>query len=118
MKVVTVGADPARIDIDVYAGEPVDFTVPVPDATGTVQDVTLWTIAAQVRASRSAAILHTFTLTPGASGVRVAATEAQTAAWADWPVPSARWDLWVTPPGGDAAPIAVGWVRVHSTITH
>lgn len=118
MQVTTVGADPARIDIEVYPGEPVDFTVPVPDSAGVAQDVSLWTVSAQARAARSTAVLHTFTLDPGEDGVTVTVTEDETASWAAWSVPSARWDLWVTPPGGDATPLATGWVRVKATVTH
>lgn len=118
MSVTTVGADPARIDIEVYPGEPVDFTVPVPDASGVAQDVSLWTVSAQARAARSSSALHTFTLTPGASGVQVTVTEDETSAWGAWSVPVARWDLWVTPPGGDATPLVIGWVRVKATVTH
>lgn len=131
MTLATIGADPARIDIEVYAGEPLDFTVPVFDATGVAQDVTDWTLFAQARPSRSGLLLHTFTLAgvaptppiddddegdPG--GVRVTATPAQTAAWAGWPVSVARWDLWLTPPAGEPSPFAEGWVRVHHTISH
>ena len=110
--VFTIGAEPVRDDVDVIPGELVDFTVPVLNAAGAVQDVTLWAVSAHISASRDSVVLHTLDLTPGATGVRVTATEADTAGWVDWPVPSALWQLWGTPPGGRATPIARGWFRI------
>ena len=110
--VYTIGAEPARIDVDVIPGEPVGFTVPVTNAAGTLQDVTLWTVSAHISASRDSVVLHTLDLTPGPTGVQVTAAEADTAGWVDWPVPSALWQLWATPPAGSATPVARGWFRI------
>jgi hypothetical protein len=112
--VTTVGREPDRIDIELAAGEPVDFTVPVLDAAGAAQDVSAWTVVATIRAGRGGTTLYTFTPTLSVAGVRLAATGATTAAWATWPVSVARWTLWVTPPGGEPDPLAAGWVRVAS----
>lgn len=117
MIVTTIGADPARIDIDVHAGEPIDFTIPVLDATGAAQTLAGWTLAAQVRARRGSELLHTFALAAVAGGVRVTAGSDDTAGWTDWP-PAVRWDLWLTPPASESYPLAAGWVRVRKTITH
>lgn len=118
MIVTTIGGEPTRRDIDIYPGEGIDFTESVVDVDGEAQNVTGWVVAAQIRASYASPILHTFTLTTGADGVRVSATGDETADWAGWPTSVARWDLWVTPPASEPTPIVAGWVRVHSTITH
>src|SRR5438105_1329483 len=116
MILATIGGEPDRIDLEVYPGDPVDFTIPVLDATGAAESALGWAVAAQVRASPAAALLHAFTVAAAAGGIRVSATADETAAWSDWPVSVARWDLRVTPPGGDPALIVAGWVRVHSVI--
>ena len=116
--VTTIGADPARIDIDAHPGAPVDFTVAVLDGGGAAVTPSGWTLAAQIRASRDTAVLQVLDLTAVTGGVQVEATGEDTAGWADWGVPVARWDLWATPPAGTASPIAAGWVRIHPTTTH
>lgn len=112
---VTLGAHPTRIDIDVHAGEPVDFTVPVLDAAGVAQSLSGWSAAAQVRASADGPVLHTFTTTIDGTAVRVTATAAATAAWT-WP--AGQWDLVLTSPTSVPHVICAGWVRVYPTITH
>lgn len=119
--VTTIGADPARVDIDAIPGGPVDFTEPVLDANDDAQSLAGWVLAAQVK--HDDAVLHTFTTavvaptgTPGTAGynpggVRVSATGAQTAGWTGWP-PAVRWTLWLTPPASEPYPFAAGWVRV------
>jgi hypothetical protein len=112
---VTIGGDASRIDIDVYAGEPIDFTVEVLDgANAPVVDFTGWTLAASVHTGRGATVLHTLSLTGAADGVTVTAAAEDTAEWAGWAVTVARWDLWVTPPVGDPSVAAAGWVRVNT----
>lgn len=116
--VTTIGVDPARVDVEVTPGEPVDFTVSVLDATGAAQSLSGWTLSATVSGR------HTFTTvvvapsgTPGTAGydpggVRVTATGAQTAYWSGWLTPSARWSLWLTPPASEPYLHAAGWVRL------
>ena len=112
MLVTTVGAEPARIDIDVTPGEPVDFTVPVLDADGAAQPVAGWTLSAQVRRDVNSPALHTFTTAAVAGGVQVVAAAAETELWSAWLVPSARWTLWLTPPVSPPYLLAAGWVRL------
>jgi hypothetical protein len=124
MITTTIGRDPARIDIDVNAGEPIDFTVSVLDATGAAQSLTGWTLTATVRRDANSPVLHTFTAvavapsgTPGTAnydpgGVKITASGAQTALWTNWLVPSVRWTLWLTPPASEPYLHAAGWVRV------
>ena len=108
----TIGREPARIDIDAVCGEPVDFTVPVLDATGAAEDLAGWTLLGQIHVGET--VLYTFTTEEAASdgGVTVTAPGADTEAWADWSVPSARWSLWFTPPASQPYLFAAGWVRV------
>jgi hypothetical protein len=122
--VTTIGHDPARIDIDVTPGEPVDLTVPVLDATGAAQPLAGWTLSATVRRDPNAPVLHTFTTAavapvgvPGdvgydPGGVRITATGVATELWSEWLVPSARWTLWLTPPADEPYLFAAGWVRL------
>lgn len=116
--VTTVGRDPARVDIETTPGEPVDFTVSVLDGNGAAQSLSGWTLTA------TAPGRHTFTTsvvapsgTPGTAGydpggVKITATGAQTALWADWFTPVARWSLWLTPPVSEPYLHAAGWVRL------
>lgn len=114
--VTTVGADPARVDIDIYAGEEVDFTVSYLDAAGEVQDFTGWTLSAQVRAAHDTAVLYTFTPEAVSGGIQVTADGSDTADWANWPTSVARWSLWGTPSGGSPTPLVAAWVRVRTTV--
>ena len=108
----TIGREPARIDIDVTPGEPVDFTAPVLDAAGAAEDLAGWTLLGQIHVGDT--VLYTFITEEAASdsGVTITAPGADTEAWADWSVPSARWSLWLTPPASEPYLFAAGWVRV------
>lgn len=116
--VTTIGRDPARVDIETCPGEPVDFTVPVLDATGAVQPLAGWVIAAVVLGRYTfTAVYVAASGTPGTAGydpggVRITASGAQTALWAEWLVPVARWSLWLTPPASEPYLHAAGWVRL------
>ena len=113
----TVGARPEEIDIDVTAGEPVDFTVPVVDDDGLQLNPSGWTGLAQVRPHPGGPLLHIFTVAVSADGFGVSATGEDTAGWAAWRSPLARWDLWVTPPGEESRPLTRGRVFVRSPIS-
>ena len=115
MPVPTLGAPPARLDVDVRAGEPIDFSVPVLDAAGVALSLTGWTGAAQVRASAAGPLLHAFTVALGVGEVRVTATGVQTAGWT-WR--AACWDLVLTDPFGVSTLLVAGWVWLYPTITH
>ena len=109
---LVIGAHPERIDLDVNAGEPVDFTVPVLDGSGVAQDISTWTLAAT--AHQGATVLHTFSVgVTATTQVHITATGAQTAAWAAWPSTAARWSLWLTPPVSEPYLFATGWIRVN-----
>ena len=122
--VTTVGRDPARVDVDVTPGEPVDLTVPVLDAAGAVQSLVGWVLSATVRRDANSPVLHVFATavvaasgTPGTAGydpggVQITASGAATALWAQWLVLSARWTLWLTPPASEPYLHAAGWVRL------
>lgn len=108
---IVIGRLPARIDIAVNAGEPVDFTVPVLDAAGAAQSLSGWTVTATVH--RDTTTLHTFTTAVvSASQVQVTAAGVDTAGWSSWPVSAAQWSLWLTPPASEPYLFAAGWVRV------
>jgi hypothetical protein len=108
--VTTVGREPARVDVDVTPGEPLNFTVPVLDATGAVQPLAGWALSATVH--RDLAVLHVFTAAAVTGGVQNTASGAETALWVDWLVPVARWSLWLTPPASEPYLHAAGWVRL------
>jgi hypothetical protein len=109
----TIGAAPARVDIEATAGAPIDFTVPVLDAVGAAQSLSGWTLSGTVHTNRGVTVLHTFTVAAD-DGARVSADGEDTAAWADWPVSVARWSLWLTSPADAPTLHAAGWVRVHT----
>ena len=113
----TVGAFPDDVDVEVYAGEPVDFTLPVLDANNVEHSVAGWTGIAQVRRYPGGPLLHTWTLELGADGVTVSATPTQTAAFVGWGSHVARWDLWLTEPDQDPRPLCAGRVLVRSRIS-
>jgi len=122
--VTSIGAEPARHDIETCPGEPVDFTIPVLDAAGAAQPLAGWTLEARSGPLWTSPALHTLTLdavaptgTPGEpgydpGGIRVSATGDHTETWAEWLVPVARWSLWLTPPASQPYLFAAGWVRL------
>lgn len=113
---LVVGAHPPRIDLEVHAGEPVDFTVPVLDEDDVpVASLTGWTPAAQIRAGSDGPLLATLTTAVTGSSVQITATGDVTAVWA---FSAARWDLVITSPAGIPHPLCGGWVRLYPTITH
>ena len=107
--VTTIGGEPARIDLDIAPGEPVDFTQTWTDANGDPQDFTGWTLLARAYPPDSDVPLHTFTTTAAVGGIQV--SEDDTAGWADWTIPAARWTLWATSPAGQASLLISGWIR-------
>ena len=115
--VQTVGSWPQDVDVEVMAGEPIDFTVPALDVENALVDVSTWTGVAQIRRYPGAPLLGAFSLTFSGVGVRVQATGEETAAWGSWPLRAVRWDLWVTEPAEDPRPLARGRVLVRSPIS-
>lgn len=109
-----LGQHPARLDLYIHPGDPVDFTVPVLDDAGLAANLTSWTVAATAVAP-DGQLLHTFTTTvptPATGVIEVSATAGQTTGWA-WAVYAARLVVTATPPGGSAIPITTGWVRLY-----
>lgn len=117
MTTQTVGIQLQKVDIDLTAGEPLNFTVPVLDDDDVAQDVTGWTGVAEVRQHAAGRLLATLTVAGTSSGMRVTADPADTLLWAAWRSPLARWDLWVTPPAEDSRPLARGRVFARSPIS-
>jgi hypothetical protein len=113
----TIGTHPARVDLAVHVGEPVDFTIPVLDAAGVaVTSLTNWTTAAQIRATPGGAVLATLATAVDGVTVRVTATAADTTGWS-WPASSAPWDLVLTSPALVPHILCAGWVRLYPSIT-
>jgi hypothetical protein len=111
-----IGKHPARVDLVVYAGEPVDFTIPVEDDGGAaVSNLSGWTAAAQVRGDPDGPQLAALTAAITGTNAQVTATPAATATWS---FTSARWDLILTAPDATPHVLCQGWVRVYPTITH
>ncbi|MGL5910791.1 MAG: hypothetical protein ACRCZP_12360 [Phycicoccus sp.] len=114
----TIGARVARVDLDVYGGQPVDVEIPVLDAAGVALPVAGWTGTAQVRAAPGGQLLHTLTLVLAGTTARVTATGSVTRAWcASWPTASATWDLHLIDQGGLPHVLCAGWVRLTHPIT-
>ena len=106
-----LGAHPARLDLVIHPGDPVDFSVPVLDSAGAAQNLSGWTVAATA-SSPDGAVLQIFTAVVSGTSVRVTATTAQTRAWA-WPGYAARLVVTGAPPAEAAAELATGWIRLY-----
>lgn len=107
-----LGAHPARLDLYVHPGDPVDFSIPVLADDDTSPDLSGWTIAATATAS-DGQLLHTFTTSGSAGGlIEASATATETGAWA-WTPYAARLVVTAAPPAGAAIPIATGWIRLY-----
>lgn len=107
----TLGAHPARLDLYVHPGDPVDFSVPVLDDDGVAADLSGWTATVTATAA-DGALLHTFTTAVAAGQVEASATPAETGAWA-WQVYAARLVVTATPPAGSPTTLTVGWIRLY-----
>lgn len=99
--------------IRAQCGEPFERLVPVLDAAGLPVALTSsWSARVQVRPSpRSATVLHEWATTGGSpnafivtgadGGVRLVASEVETATWQDtWPPTPQCWDLELSDPAG------------------
>ena len=108
-----LGFHPARLDRAVHPGDPIAMTIPVLDGSGATPNTWPigWAAAATVTAP-DGAVLWTFTPTFTATAVEIAATPADTGTWA-WTPYAARLVVTITPPGGAASEIAVGWIRLY-----
>ena len=108
-----LGAHPTRLDLCIHPGDPIDVRVPVLDGAGATPNTwpTGWTAAA-IATSPDGQLLWSFTPTFTSTAVEIAATPAETGTWA-WTGYAARLVATVTPPGGAASEIAVGWIRLY-----
>lgn len=108
-----LGAHPTRLDLYIHPGDPIDFTVAVLDAADAIPGgwPSGWAATATATAP-DGTVLHTFTTTLATATVEVAATGAETGAWA-WNVYAARLAVTITPPAGAAVPIGLGWIRLY-----
>jgi hypothetical protein len=105
------GAHPARLDLTVHAGDPIDESIPVLDGAGAAVTLSGWTATAKAY-DTAGAVLHDFAPAIVSNAIRVTATPAQTGAWA-WQTYAARLVVTATPPAGAASPIAAGWIRFY-----
>lgn len=106
-----LGQHPARLDLAVHPGDPIDFTVPVLDADDAAQDLSGWAVAATATAP-DGTVLHTFTTTVSGTSIRVQASTAETRAWL-WSVYAARLVVTGTPVAEAAIELATGWIRLY-----
>lgn len=106
-----IGAHPARLDLYMHPGDPVDFTVPVLNDDGDAADLSGWTAAARATAP-DGNVLHVFTATVGVGQVEVSAEVEETAAW-QWSVYAAHLVVTATAPGSAPIPLTTGWLRLY-----
>lgn len=106
-----LGQHPARLDLAVHPGDPIDFSVPVLDAAGAAQSLAGWAVAATATAP-DGTVLHNFTATISGTSVRVSASTAETRAWL-WSVYAARLVVTGTPISEAAIELATGWIRLY-----
>jgi hypothetical protein len=124
------------LDLELYAGDPLSFTLPILDSTGAaVTGATTaagWEVRASARVEYGLAALFTFvpsadatsadgTTSIAAGVVTFYATPTQTLLWAAWPALDVGYDVLVTPPSATPAvgpqTIGVGRIRVHPRYT-
>jgi hypothetical protein len=106
-----LGGHPARLDLYVHAGDPIDFTAPVLAADGSAVSLAGWSAAA-VATDPAGSVLHDFAPTIASDLIRVQASSAQTLAWR-WSVYAARLVITATPSAGSPVEVAVGWIRLY-----
>src|ERR1044072_8012860 len=106
-----LGAHPARLDLYIHPGDPIDFGVPVLDGDGEAQDLSGWETAATVTAP-DGTLLHTFSTSISDTSIRVQATTAETRAWL-WSVYAGRVVVTGTPVSEAAVELATGWLRLY-----
>jgi len=109
--VTVLGAHPARLDLVVHPGDPVDLLVPVLDGDGEAQDLSGWSVAAPAT-DPNGTVLHNFTTAISGTSVEVSASTAETRAWA-WSGYAARLVVTGTPVAEAAVELAVGWIRLY-----
>lgn len=117
MAIPTVGAPTPRLDVEVHAGAPLDFSVPVldDDTDTAVSSLAGWTVTACAAPSGAGPVDLAATIE--GTSVRIRATASATRAWAAWPSQAAPWDVVLTDPLGDPRPpLCAGWIRIHATI--
>lgn len=106
------------IDVELYAGDPLRFTVAILDAAGaTVTGASTaagWSARATARVDHDLTALFSFvpsasatadegTTSISAGVITFYATPAQTLSWADWPSLDVGYDILVVPPSSDPA---------------
>jgi hypothetical protein len=106
-----LGAHPARLDLYIHPGDPIDFSVPVLDSAGAAVSLVGWSVAATAT-DGGGAQLHNFAPTIVSNQIRVQATSAQTGAWA-WTPYAARLIITATPAAGAPIEVVVGWIRLY-----
>lgn len=122
------------LDVELYAGDPLRFTVSILNSDGTVATGAStgagWSAAATVRVDADLASLFAFLPSGGASDgttsiaagvITFYATPTQTLLWASWPALDVGYDVLVTPPTANPAvgplTLGAGRIRVHRRFT-
>lgn len=105
-----LGVHPQRLDIALRPGDPIDFSVPVLDAAGSV-DITGWTPAATATTPDNT-FSYTLATVIAGNKVRVSAAGSVTHTWA-WPAYAARLVVTAAPPTAAPVEIVVGWIRLY-----
>ena len=126
----------SSIDVELYAGDPLRFTVSILDADEAVvtgaTTVAGWSARATARVDHDTAALFSFvpaasatadqgTTSISAGVITFYATPAQTLSWASWPGGDVGYDILVTPPAATPAigpqTIGDGRIRVRQRYT-
>lgn len=124
------------LDVELYAGDPLRFTVPIIGSDGAVvtgaSTIAGWTARATARLASDLAALFAFvpaavatsdqgTTSISAGIITFYATPAQTVLWSSWAAREVGYDVLVTPPTADPAvgPLTLGsgLIRVRRRFT-
>jgi hypothetical protein len=104
-----------RYDLLVEQGADYERLFPVFDGNGAPANVDGWTVTGQIRGSYGdTTVLHTLTLVPTGTNVRLTIPAATSAAWA-WRL--ARFDIELTAPNTTVTRLVEGAVVVYPEIT-
>ena len=103
-----------RYPLLVKAGEDYERLVPVKDGNGNPANVDGWQAIGQIREGPGTPLLHTLTLTPTGTNVRVVITGAASAAWT---FRLAKYDIKLTAPNTTATRFVEGAVVVYPQIS-
>ena len=107
------GTHPARQDIVVHGGDPVDVLATARDAADALVNFTGWTMAAEVLAPNGVHVVAALIVAAELGGFAIQATPQMTADWARVLPVFSPWRVTATHPSGDPIYRTKGWLALY-----